>query len=235
MERFIARLPARREPGPAFLLATCMGEPGAHFAAAAELLRHKDLVVLGAHWVLAPSSWPLHLHAVRRTAWSTAAGTWLNDLARPLRPLWGSVWPLSTLPDERDRDALDAFLDRVVTRAAAGRLDDAPAPLELHRPVPGTAAMGRLFPRDHLERSLRLSIDRDRCSRCGACVSRCPVGAISRDDGDAVPRFGDGCTGCYACYNRCPEGAIGDLATPAGEGRYAGPPRAMRELFEERT
>lgn len=234
MERFLARLPARRRPGPAFLLATCMGEPGAHFEVAAELLRHKDLVVLGAHWVLAPSNWPLHLHAVRRTARSTLVGTWLNDLARPLRPLWGTIWPLSTLPDERDRAALDAFLGDVLGAAAAGRLDEAPGPGALHRPVPGTAALGRLVSRGQIEHALGLAVDRRRCSRCSTCAACCPVGAIELDERSS-PSFGPGCTVCYACYNRCPQGAIGAMATPAGAGRYPRPPRAMRELFGERT
>jgi ferredoxin len=234
MERFLARLPPRRRPGPAFLLATCMGEPGAHFEVAAELLRHKDLVTLGAHWVLAPSNWPLHVHGVRRTSRSTPVGTWLNDLVRPLRPVWGTIWPLSTLPDERDRAALDAFLGEVLAAAAAGRLDDAPAPGKLHRPLPSTSALGRLVAREQLARAIGLTVDHGRCSRCGTCAACCPVSAIELAEG-SDPSFGPGCTACYACFNRCPEGAIGATATPAGAGRYPHPPRAMRELFGERT
>lgn len=230
MERFIARLPPAPRPTPAFVLATCAGEPGAHFAIAAEMLRPKDYVVVGAHFVLAPSNWPIHIAAMKRTEPSTVVGTWLNFASRPLRPLWGTIWPHCQVPDAEDRLGLDAFIDRTLRQARVGQLDYAPLPNDLHRPLPTTNVAGRGFPREFLN-TLGLTIDEVRCSRCGTCVLVCPVGVVNQASDDEVPRFERGCTGCYACYNRCPEVAISAAYTAVGEGQYKGPPRLMREVF----
>jgi NAD-dependent dihydropyrimidine dehydrogenase PreA subunit len=232
MERAIARLPARRGPlRPAFLLGTCGGEPGAHFAICAEQLRHKGWAAVAATWVLAPSNWPVHLHAVEALERTTPVGTWLNQVYRPARLLWGTVWPFSLLPDEGDRRALDAWLaalvSRVETRGAAG----APAPSKLHVCAPGTGVTGRAFPREDVVGNMGLRIDGGRCTACGTCVAVCPVEAIAPPDAGEPPRFVAGCTGCWACVNCCPEGAIAAIGAPIGARRYAGPPRAMRELF----
>ncbi len=45
-------------------------------------------------------------------------------------------------------------------------------------------------------------IDRSVCTRCGACVSICPVGAI-RSNGSDVRLHGD-CIDCGLCYRFCP-------------------------------
>lgn len=234
MERYLARLPvAPHGPTPAFLFGTCMGAPGAQFALIAEQLLHKQFIALCTHWVLAPSNWPTHIHAMRKLETTTPIGTWLNTLSRPLRPLWGSIWPYCVVPDELDRRAFDAFLLRALRLAGEGRLDQAPTPNELHHDLPTTNTQGRIFPRYALD-SLGFSADPSRCSRCGTCLSVCPVDVVRRDGDDELPRFLTGCTGCFACFNHCPDGAISCLGTPAGAGRYHGPPRRMRELFRPR-
>lgn len=231
MERAIARInPAIDGPKPAFLLASCMGEPGAHFALLAEWLRNKDYIALGAKWVLAPSNWPTHIAAMQKLESTTAIGTWLNHLHRPLRPLWGSIWPYCVIPDEKDRQELNEFLDEVMNKLESGNLDDAPWSEQLHHNMPTTNVQGRIFPREHLEK-LNMRIHAELCSKCGTCVLLCPVGVIKRDSDDTAPTIEQGCTGCYACFNRCPEGAISSLGTPAGEGQYKGPPAAMKEVF----
>ncbi|MDZ7295370.1 MAG: 4Fe-4S binding protein [candidate division KSB1 bacterium] len=45
------------------------------------------------------------------------------------------------------------------------------------------------------------------CTRCGVCVSVCPVGA-PRCEGDWVTVRQDECLGCGLCAGRCPESAI---------------------------
>ncbi len=44
------------------------------------------------------------------------------------------------------------------------------------------------------------------CVQCQKCVSLCPVGNISLQDGKIV--FGDKCVACLGCYHRCPNKAI---------------------------
>ncbi|NVM29811.1 MAG: 4Fe-4S binding protein [Candidatus Helarchaeota archaeon] len=49
-------------------------------------------------------------------------------------------------------------------------------------------------------------IDREKCSGCGSCIDRCPVGAIIIDDFAIVDR--ERCLGCGLCAGECPENAI---------------------------
>jgi len=49
-------------------------------------------------------------------------------------------------------------------------------------------------------------IDMDKCTRCGACVRDCPLGAISFKDKDL--HFSQACSLCGACIKFCPEGAM---------------------------
>lgn len=46
----------------------------------------------------------------------------------------------------------------------------------------------------------------DECLSCGACVSDCPVGAISQGD-DHFVIDADACVECGACAASCPVGA----------------------------
>ncbi|HOO64154.1 MAG TPA: 4Fe-4S binding protein [Synergistaceae bacterium] len=49
-------------------------------------------------------------------------------------------------------------------------------------------------------------VDKDVCVGCEACVSVCPVEAISMVDGKA--EVGDACVDCGACVSACPVEAI---------------------------
>ncbi|MEW6439824.1 MAG: 4Fe-4S binding protein [bacterium] len=69
-------------------------------------------------------------------------------------------------------------------------------------------------------------IDPEKCESCGACVSRCPMGAISLEgDGPAVVR-NDHCMGCGVCPDICPKKAIVLKRDPA-----RGIPLDVRELL----
>jgi ferredoxin len=50
------------------------------------------------------------------------------------------------------------------------------------------------------------TIDGTRCSVCGACLSICPVDAISLEDGAWVDPAK--CSACGICVERCPNDAI---------------------------
>lgn len=46
----------------------------------------------------------------------------------------------------------------------------------------------------------------DECIACGACVTECPVDAIS--EGDIYKIDADACTDCGVCCDACPTEAI---------------------------
>jgi len=66
---------------------------------------------------------------------------------------------------------------------------------------------------------MRIVIDADKCTGCGACVSSCMVNAIEMEDNKAV--INEYCSLCKACINACPEGAIlevkGEKASPKAD------------------
>ncbi len=55
-----------------------------------------------------------------------------------------------------------------------------------------------------------VTIDKDTCIGCGACVGGCPVGALSLDDEGKSVCDEDVCITCLACTGTCPVGAIAE-------------------------
>ncbi|AHF10264.1 MULTISPECIES: electron transfer flavoprotein subunit alpha [Dehalobacter] len=53
---------------------------------------------------------------------------------------------------------------------------------------------------------MSVKILENQCNGCGACVDRCPFGAIEIVDG--IAKLKDNCTGCGACGKACPNNAI---------------------------
>ncbi len=232
IDKYVTRMP--NAPGgrkPAFLLSTCGGMPGAHFEMQAQRLACKDWVVLGAHWMLAPTNWPSHVSTMKKIEWTDPLSFVAPFAPRSWRWVWATLWERNGLPDAGDRDELLDFVDDMVSEAESGQLDEAPAPMELYQPLPGGRLCGRIFPREFPDMLLQPSIEESTCTRCGTCVKVCSEHIISQADDDSVPVIAKGCSGCYACFNRCPEGAIYDTITPPGVGQYKGPPRVMKEMF----
>jgi electron transport complex protein RnfB len=59
-------------------------------------------------------------------------------------------------------------------------------------------------------------INQETCVECGECAERCPVDAISLDDGPAAVD-GDKCIGCGVCYPTCPSESVSLVARPDDE------------------
>lgn len=56
--------------------------------------------------------------------------------------------------------------------------------------------------------------DKELCTGCGTCISRCPVDAIELDEDNKAERNDDWCIGCGICARFCPEDAISLLEGP---------------------
>lgn len=76
----------------------------------------------------------------------------------------------------------------------------------------GCNPLRRLQGRDYrevvTESAFVAHFDPSRCVGCGACVERCPFGAFSWGEADAVVFRAGGCFGCGLCVSTCPSGAI---------------------------
>jgi electron transport complex protein RnfB len=59
-------------------------------------------------------------------------------------------------------------------------------------------------------------INQDTCAECGTCVERCPVKAITQDDGPAQVDSAK-CIGCGVCYPSCPSESVLLVARPEVE------------------
>ncbi len=235
MERFVARLPTAAAPKPVFLLGTAGGEPGAHFSLLAEQLAHKNYIAMGAHWVIFPESWPPHLNLVKGLAGSAGFGGGLCERFPSLRPLLSMAWPEVGVPCDKDREALDRYVKRIVEAVPGFRPEVAPSVSSLHKPMPGFNLMGRMVTPEMARMCTAVNVVPERCSRCGVCVKVCPVGCITQENEEATPVFGPGCSGCWACFQHCPDRAVSGWKVGPGEGRYPGPTRELKKLFDPET
>ncbi len=55
-----------------------------------------------------------------------------------------------------------------------------------------------------------VTIDKDLCIGCGACVGVCPVEALSLDDEGKSTVDADLCIDCHSCIGTCPVEAISE-------------------------
>jgi NAD-dependent dihydropyrimidine dehydrogenase PreA subunit len=55
---------------------------------------------------------------------------------------------------------------------------------------------------------MAISIDKDSCIGCAACIDSCPLELISLEDDVAVITDEDSCIECGACVDSCAVGAI---------------------------
>ncbi|MCR4430628.1 MAG: 4Fe-4S binding protein [Tepidanaerobacteraceae bacterium] len=60
-----------------------------------------------------------------------------------------------------------------------------------------------------MKKQYEISVDEQRCKKCGICVAFCPKNVLEIGI-NTVPKvaFPEACIGCRWCYLRCPEIAI---------------------------
>ncbi len=109
-------------------------------------------------------------------------------------------------PDEADLEIAKDF-----AKKAAQKISDlplhAPAPIE----VDGEDPIRPYYkPRDRQGNFINIlkvkpKLDESKCTKCGICVSACPMGSIKAE----APGVVDGiCIKCCGCEKKCPEGAL---------------------------
>ena len=182
--RFIKGMP-KLQGRPAFIFTTGAGWPGVAHRMMASALHRKGMAVIGAHMLPCPDSWPIGRRIDR----------FLYDHVR--------------FPRRRSIEKARAFALEMVNKAYRHRegIKVRRAPRILW-PTP-TLPLGFFAVRGMLSRGLgKRTVDERSCTRCGACVEACPVGAVSLGADGSLPAFSNSCIGCWACFNNCPERAI---------------------------
>ena len=73
----------------------------------------------------------------------------------------------------------------------------------------------------------RPNLDSERCTGCGACIDRCPPGALKMGEGNVPALDQDRCFGCAVCASGCAEAAIEMEARPD----WPEPPKTVKDLI----
>lgn len=81
---------------------------------------------------------------------------------------------------------------------------------------------------------MKMQVNAEQCTGCGACIDVCPTGAIHLSDGLAILSQAT-CTQCQDCVDACPVGAITTVELPVAVTKPAvvQPAREMEVVVAE--
>jgi NAD-dependent dihydropyrimidine dehydrogenase PreA subunit len=56
----------------------------------------------------------------------------------------------------------------------------------------------------------KITIDSELCTKCGTCVTNCPVSIFNQEDDDSIPEVEgtENCILCGQCVDNCPADAV---------------------------
>ena len=106
-------------------------------------------------------------------------------------------------PDEEDLQIVDGLVRKTCEALRTGKLSPiALAALDYQRKDHANEM------KEKLEQPWMIvpkTVDEEKCTECGICEERCPVGAVTLSP---VPVFDENCFDCFNCVRLCPEEAI---------------------------
>jgi len=78
-------------------------------------------------------------------------------------------------------------------------------------------------PADFVSTPFRVERTAAACSGCGVCLSRCPMGALTRDAEGRIVPDAERCIGCGLCVSTCPSRSLALARKPEAEQRRVPP------------
>jgi ferredoxin len=120
--------------------------------------------------------------------------------------MWASDDPLGKgHPDAADFALIETLVEKVHGKVRAGNPIPLPLSALAYQPDHVHAAMEKMGLQAVRPHFPERTVDLRRCTRCGLCVEKCPVQALSLAPD---PQFGESCICCCRCVRLCPEAAI---------------------------
>ena len=141
-----------------------------------------------------------------------------NNISVAVSPL---SWSADPQAHERRLEKTSRRIDRFARAVLDGRrFSQGRGPLPAALGAMQRRPFRRWFPRLRND----ISVDKERCTRCGRCVRICPSGNLAMTPDGVVT--GGACVLCVRCYNYCPVQAVRYMGRPHRPDRglpYRGP------------
>ena len=198
----VSKIASQEVQKPAFVLATHGGNPGRSLAAAAERLEKKNYEVKGGVDLLYPSAWVVSAQKVNDIA---GIEKFINRFESPQKK------ELRTQQIKNFAKFINQYLDprRGVDTELITEFVEYPY-------IHSTQILTKLYEPNIAMRFFSITVDMDKCTKCGICEKVCPSGRMKIS---SFPKPAGKCFGCYGCINNCPVNAVESYLTK-GKMRY---------------